>query len=361
MVAATHGPLAGLRIVELDMPGTVLFTGMLLADLGCDVIRIRRPGSEGSAVAAPLYRGRSEVLLDLSQAAGREQALSLIAEADGVIEGYRPGVAEQVGLDPARCLALNPRLVYARTSGWGREGPLAGTPGNDINHLALSGALHAIGPAAAPVPPLNLIGEYAGGALHLALGLVSAILAAQATGRGQVIEAAQADGVASMMTLYYALHAAGRWADARTANMVDGGAPYYRCYACADGRHVAVGALEPASFRALCAGLGIAAAKFDQFDRACWPALTEEFAAAFASRGRDEWAALFEGGEGCVTPVLSLTEAPLHPHNRARGTFTAVGETVQPMPAPRFSGTPAEALPAVEESVAEVLARWGGE
>jgi len=361
MVAATHGPLAGLRIIELDMPGSVLFAGMLLADLGCDVIRIRRPGSEGSALAAPLYRGRSEVSLDLSQAAGREQALSLIAEADGVIEGYRPGVAEQVGLDPARCLALNPRLVYARTSGWGREGPLAGTPGNDINHLALSGALHAIGPAAAPVPPLNLIGEYAGGSLFLALGLVSAILAAQATGRGQVIEAAQVDGTASMMSLYYALHASGRWSDVRAANMVDGGAPYYRCYACADGRHVAVGALDPQAFRALCTGLGIAAEKFDQFDRSCWPALTEELAAAFASRGRDEWAALFEGGEGCVTPVLSLTEAPLHPHNRARRTFAASGGQMQPMPAPRFSATPTEVVPAVEENVAEVLARWNGE
>jgi len=359
MVAATHGPLAGLRIVELDMPGTVLFTGMLLADLGCDVIRIRRPGSEGSAVAAPLYRGRSQVLLDLSQAAGREQALSLIAEADGVIEGYRPGVAEQIGLDPARCLALNPRLVYARTSGWGREGPLAGTAGNDINHLALSGALHAIGPAAAPVPPLNLIGEYAGGALYLALGLVSGILAAQATGRGQVIEAAQIDGTASMMSLYYALHASGRWVDARTANMVDGGAPYYRCYACADGRHVAVGALEPQAFRALCAGLGIAPDRFDPYDRGAWPALTEVLAAAFASRGRDEWAALFETGEGCVTPVLSLAEAPLHPHNRARGTFAALENGAQPVPTPRFSATPAETLPPIDESVEDVLGRWG--
>jgi alpha-methylacyl-CoA racemase len=176
-----------------------------------------------------------------------------------------------------------------------------------------------------------------------------------------VIEAAQVDGTASMMSLYYALHASGRWSDVRAANMVDGGAPYYRCYACADGRHVAVGALDPQAFRALCAGLGIAAEKFDQFDRSCWPAMTEELAAAFASRGRDEWAALFEGGEGCVTPVLSLTEAPLHPHNRARGTFAASGGTVQPMPAPRFSGTPAEVAPAVEESVAEVLRRWGGE
>jgi len=358
MVAATHGPLAGLRIVEFDTPGAVLFTGMLLADLGCDVVRILRPGHEGSGVAASLYRGRSQIALDLAQAAGREQALSLIAEADGVIEGYRPGIAEQVGLDPARCLALNPRLVYARTSGWGREGPLAGAPGNDINHLALSGALHAIGPAPGPVPPLNLIGEYAGGGLYLALGLVSAILAAQATGKGQVIEAAQLDGAASMMTLYYALHGAGRWADARAANMIDGGAPYYRCYACADGRHVAVGALEPQAFRALCSGLGMVADRFDPYDRASWPALGEALAAAFASRGRDEWAKLFEDGEACVTPVLSLTEAPLHPHNRARGAFTAQAGVMQPVPAPRFSATPAEAIPATDESVADILARW---
>jgi alpha-methylacyl-CoA racemase len=357
MVAATHGPLAGLRIVELDMPGAVLFTGMLLADLGCDVVRIRRPGSEGSGLTAPLYRGRSQLTLDLSQAAGREQALSLIAEADAVIEGYRPGVAEQIGLDPARCLALNPRLVYARSSGWGREGPLAGTPGNDINHLALSGALHMIGPAAAPVPPLNLVGEYAGGALYLALGLVSAILSAQATGRGQVIEATQLDGAASMLSPYYALHAAGRWVDARTANMTDGGAPYYRCYACADGRHVAVGALEPQAFRALCSGLGIAADRFEQYDRASWPAMTEAFAAAFASRGRDEWAALFATGEGCVTPVLSLAEAPLHPHNRARGTFDGA---TQPVPTPRFSATPAKALSPADESLEDVLGRWTG-
>jgi alpha-methylacyl-CoA racemase len=358
MVAATHGPLAGLRIVEFDTPGAVLFAGMLLADLGCDVVRIVRPGQEASGVAASLYRGRSQVALDLAQAAGREQALSLIAEADGVIEGYRPGIAEQVGLDPARCLALNPRLVYARTSGWGREGPLAGAPGNDINHLALSGALHAIGPAPGPVPPLNLIGEYAGGGLYLALGLVSAILAAQATGKGQVIEAAQLDGAASIMTLYYALHGAGRWADARAANMIDGGAPYYRCYACADGRHVAVGALEPQAFRALCAGLGIAADRFDPYDRACWPALGEALASAFASRGRDEWARLFEDGEACVTPVLSLTEAPLHPHNRARGAFSAQAGVMQPVPAPRFSATPAVAIPAIDERLADILDRW---
>ncbi len=358
MVATTHGPLAGVRIVELDTPGPVLFAGMLLADLGCDVVRIRPEGLDGSSIVPLLYRGRSEVSLDLSTAAGRERALALIARADGVIEGYRPGVAEQIGLDPARCLAANPGLVYARTSGWGREGPLAGKPGNDINHLALSGALHAIGSAATPMPPLNLVGEYAGGALFLALGLVSAILAAQATGRGQVIEAAQVDGAAALMTLYYGLHDAGRWADARASNLVDGGAPFYRCYACADGRHVAVGALDPPAFAALCRGLGIDGSRFDQLDRSCWPALGEATAAAFATRPRDEWAALFGDGEACVTPVLSLTEAPLHPHNRARGTFAAVAGAMQPSPAPRFSATPAEPAAAEGASVEEILARW---
>ena len=361
MVAATHGPLAGVRIVELDMPGAVLLTGMLLADLGCDVVRIRRAGPDGSAVVPMLYRGRSEVELDLTSTAGRERALALIAQADGVIEGYRPGIAEQIGLDPARCLAANPRLVYARTSGWGRDGPLAGAAGNDINHLALTGALHAIGPAAAPVPPLNLLGEYAGGALFLALGLVSAILAAQATGQGQVIEAAQIDGAAALMTVYYGLHANGRWGDARTANLTDGGAPFYRCYACADGRHVAVGALDPPAFEALCRGLGLAPERYPQYDRACWGPMGDALAEAFASRSRDEWAALFEGGDACVTPVLSLTEAPLHPHNRARATFDAPAGTIQPMPAPRFSATPARPIDAEPSAVEEVLARWGGD
>lgn len=359
MVATSHGPLAGVRIVELDVPGPVSLAAMLLADMGCDVVRIRRPAADASAVAPILYRGRSEVALDLTSITDREQALAIIALADGVIEGFRPGIAEQLGLDPARCLAANPRLVYARTSGWGREGPLGGTPGTDINHLALAGALHAIGPAAGPVPPLNLIGEYAGGATFLALGLVAGILAAQATGRGQVIEAAQTDGAAALMTLYYALHGAGRWADARQANLIDGGAPFYRCYACADGRHVAVGALDPGAFRALWEGLGLPGERVSQFDRAGWPAMAEAMAGAFATRGRDEWAAQFEGTEACVTPVLSLAEAPLHPHNRARDTFAAPAGTMQPMPAPRFSATPAQVTPQEDASVAEILERWG--
>jgi len=343
--------------VEFDTAGPVPYVGMLLADLGCDVVRIRRAQPDGSAIAPALYRGRSEVVLDITKVADREKALLLIAGADGVIEGFRRGLAEQLGLDAARCLAANPRLVYGKVSGWGLDGPLSGGAGNDINHLALSGALHAIGPAAGPVLPLNLVGEYAGGALFLALGMVAAILRAQATGEGQVIDAAQVDGVASMMTLYYALHGAGRWADARASNLIDGGAPFYRCYACADGRHVAVGALEPPYFEVLCAELGLAG-RFQQYDRACWAEMGEAFAEAFATRTRDDWAALLEGKDACITAVLSLAEAPLHPHNVTRGMFLSVGGAVQPAPAPRFSGSPSEALPPQSETAEDVLERW---
>lgn len=359
MVDASHGPLAGVRIVEIDSPGSVPFACMLLADLGCDVVRIRRPSPDGSAVAPSMFRGRSDVSLDLTLVADRERAIAMIALADGVVEGFRANVAEQLGLDPARCLAANPRLVYGRVSGWGRDGPLTGTAGNDINRLALTGALHALGPASGPVPPLNLLGEYAGGSLFLALGMVAAILRAQATGQGQVVEAAQVDGVSAMMTLCYALHAGGRWADARASNLVDGGAPFYRCYACADGRHVAVGALEPPFFAALCEGLGIPPGRFRPYDRSCWNEMTEAFSQAFATRTRDDWTRVFEGKEACVTPVLSLAEAPLHPHNRARETFAAPGGVMQPMPAPRFSGSPTMVTPSESTTVEDVLERWG--
>ena len=354
-----HGPLAGVRIVELDAAGPIPFACMLLADLGCDVVRIKRNGPDGSTIAPLLYRGRSEIALDLTNVADRERLLSLIAEADGVLEGFKLGVAEELGIDPVRCLALNPRLVYGRISGWGREGPLSGAPGNDINHLAITGALHAIGTPAAPVMPLNLLGEYTG-ALFLALGMVSGILSAQATGNGQVVEAAQVDATASLMSLYYALHGAGRWADLRASNLIDGGAPFYRCYACADGRHVAVGALEPAYYEALCQGLGIDPNQYKQYDRASWIAMGEAFAQAFATRTRDDWIALFEGKPACVTPVLSMAEAPQHPHNMARETFASPTGIPQPMPAPRFSESPAVAVKQETTTVEAVLERWGG-
>lgn len=358
MVDSVHGPLAGVRIVEFDTAGPLPLAGMILADMGCDVVRIRRAGTDGSSIAPLLYRGRSEVTLDLTLVADREKALMLVAEADGVLEGFRHGIADQLGIDPARCIAANPRLVYARVSGWGQDGPLAGTNGNDINHLALTGALHTIGPAAAPVVPLNLIGEYGGGAMFAALGLVAGILSAQATGRGQVIDVAQTDGVASLMSLYYALHGAGRWADSRASNLIDGGSPFYRCYACADGRHIAVGALEPPCFTALCEGLGIETSRFTQYDRASWLDMADVFAEAFATRTRDDWAEQFEGRDACVTPVLSLAEAPHHPHNQARETFASPGGVIQPMPAPRFSETPGQAVSQETATVEDILARW---
>lgn len=358
MAEARHGPLAGVRILELETSHTVPLTGMLLADLGCDVVRVRRSGTDGGTVVPLLYRGRSEMTLDLADAKGRDAAMALIARADGLIEGFAPGAAESMGLGPEPCLSRNPRLVYGRMSGWGREGPLAGRSGNDINHLALVGALHAIGPAELPVPPLGLVGEFSG-AMLLALGMVSAILASQATGQGQVVDVAQIDGAATMMTLYYALFGAGRWMDARASNLTDGAAPFYRCYVCADGRHVAVGALDPGEFTALCLGLGLRAQQFRQYDRQGWPEMAATFAHTFARRTRDEWARHFEGLDASVTPVLSLAEAPAHPHNRAHGTFGTPLGPLQPMPAPRFSATPLEAMPQEASTVAEVLERWG--
>lgn len=358
MAGSTHGPLAGVRIIEFDAMGAVPFACLILADFGCDIVRIRRSARDGSVVVPQLFRGRSEVTLDLETAEGRDAALALIAEADAVIEGSRAGAMEAIGLGPEACLARNPRLVYARSTGWGQSGELAGTAGNDINYLALSGVLHAFGPAEAPVPPLNLIGEYASGALMLALGTVSAVLSAQATGRGQVIDAAICDGSALLMSLCYALHGAGRWADARASNLVDGGAPFYRTYRCADGRHIAVGAIEPPCYAALCAGLGIPEFRYPQYDRACWAAMAREFSERFASRTRDQWAAAFRGTMACVTPVLALAEAPRDPHHVSRRAFLSEGGAPQPAPAPRFSASPAERTPAVEESAEAVLARW---
>jgi len=359
MVQTSHGPLAGVRIVEFDSNANVPLTGMLLADLGCDVVRIRRPGPDGGAVVPLIYRGRSEIMLDLNEPDARAQALELIALADGVVEGFAPGTLDSIGLGPARCLAANPRLVYGRMSGWGQTGPLSTSAGNDINHLALTGALHAIGTAAAPVPPLGMVSEFSGGALFMVLGLVSGILASQATGRGQVIDGAQSEGVAVMMTLYYSLFGAGRWADRRAANLTDGGAPFYRCYACRDGRHVAVGALEPAEFTSLCQGLKIRQSRFQQYDRRGWDEMAAAFADIFATRTRDDWAEHFLDRGACVTPVLSLAEAPNHPHNRARASFGTPLGPLQPMPAPRFSETPLQVVPQEEASVHEVLARWG--
>ncbi len=356
----TGGPLAGVRVVEFDAIGPVPLAAMILADFGCEVVRIMRAGRSASPSAdGPILgRGRRNLALDLKAPADRDVALAIVARADVVLEGSRPGVMERLGLGPDTCLAANPRLVYGRMTGWGQTGPLAQTAGHDINYIALTGALHAIGGVDRPIPPLNLVGDYGGGTMLLALGVVSALVSARTTGRGQVVDAAMTDGSALLMSMFYAMHAAGFWRDARAANLLDGGAPFYRTYACADGGHVAVGAIEPPLFAALLAGLGLDATGIDQHDRSAWPTLAGRLAARFAERSRDDWAAVFAGTDACVTPVLSLAEAPDHPHNRARATFAAPAGPEQPMPAPRFSATPAVPVPAETIDAAAILKAW---
>lgn len=353
-----QGPLTGVRIVEMDAIGPVPFAGMLLADLGCEVVRVCPPGMGASAIVPSMYRGRQDVTLDLRHPAAIHELLELIAQADGLIEGMQPGSMEALGLGPGRCLTRNPRLVYGRASAWGQDGPLAGRPGNDINVLALTGALHAIGTAQTPVAPLNLLGDHAGCALFLALGMVAAILGAQATGQGRVVDAAAIDGVGAMMALTHSLFASGRWLDQRAANLVDGGAPFYRCYVCADGGHVAVGAIEPPYFDILCAGLGFGAGSFAQFDRAGWPRMAEQFAERFATRTRDEWAGYFRDSEGCVTPVLSLAEAARHPHVLARRPIAAGPDGAAS--APHFDPRATVAPPSTTAEIGDLLARWNG-
>ncbi|MGA1798616.1 CaiB/BaiF CoA-transferase family protein [Sphingomonas sp. 4RDLI-65] len=354
------GPLAGVRVVEFDAIGPVPLAAMILADFGCDIVRIGRAGRppSPSADGPILGRGRRSISLDLKTQPDRDTALAIVARADVVLEGNRPGVMERLGLGPDACLAANPKLVYGRMTGWGQTGPLAQTAGHDINYIALTGVLHAIGGADRPVPPLNLVGDYGGGTMLLALGVVAALVSARTTGRGQVVDAAMTDGSALLMTMFYTMHAAGLWRDAREANLLDGGAPFYRTYACADGGHVAVGAIEPAFFAALLAGLGLDAAGIDQGDRSAWPDLASRFAARFAERSRDDWADVFAGTDACVTPVLSLAEAPDHAHNRARATFAAPSGPMQPMPAPRFSVTPATVTASEATDADAILKAW---
>jgi alpha-methylacyl-CoA racemase len=339
-------PLAGLRIIELDGLGPVTFTGMVLADMGAEVLRLTRGGNAPAAVfdevgGEVLHRGRTAVPVDLKSPEDRDKVLALVESADALIEGFRPGVMERLGLGPEACAARNPRLVYGRVTGWGQTGPMADQVGHDINYIALSGALHPMGAGdQPPPPPLNLVGDYGGGAMMLVSGVLAGLLEAKTTGRGRVVDAAMTDGSALLTSLFHALRARGLWSDQRGANLLDGGAPFYRCYACRDGGFVAVGALEPRFYAALINGLGLTPDEAPQFDRDGWPALQDRFAALFAVRDRDDWAAHFAGTEACVTPVLTLGEAAEHPHNRARGTFVEAG-VVQPAPAPRFGEKPA--------------------
>jgi alpha-methylacyl-CoA racemase len=360
------GPLVGIRIVEFESIGPGPYGGMLLADLGAGVLRIARPSVERGALIADIgggvmHRGRRAITLDLKAAADLDMARRLIRRADGLIEGLRPGVMEKLGLGPEDALALNPKLVYGRVTGWGQQGPLARTAGHDINYIALSGALAAMGPAdAPPSPPLNLVGDFGGGGLFLAFGMLAALIEAGRTGLGQVVDSAMLDGAASQMAMLYAWRAAGTWTDQRGANLLDGGAPFYRCYECADGQFVAVGAIEPQFFAALMTGLGLEAEGWDQNDRSAWPGMAVRIAQVFATGRRDDWAARFEATDACVSPVLGMAEAPRHPHNRARGTFT--GPPDQPAPGPRFSNHPGQLRNCATRADAEredVLADWG--
>ena len=354
------GPLAGVRIVEFDGLGPVTLAGMMLADMGAEVLRLKRPA--GAAVAFEevggtiLHRGRTAVEVDLKSAADLETVRGLIAGADALIEGFRPGVMERLGLGPDVCRALNRRLVYGRITGWGQTGPLADQVGHDLNYLGLTGALHAMGSAdRPPSPPLNLVADYGGGAMLQVSGVLAAVIGARSSGEGRVVDAAMTDGIGVLSSLFHALAARGLWSPARESNLLDGGAPFYRCYACADGGFVAVAALEPRFFAALLAGLGIDAAEVNQYDRDRWPALQARFERLFAARDRDAWAAHFGGTEACVTPVLTFAEARDHPQATERQAFMPEGA---PAPAPRFDGEGADPQPTSVISLPEAVARW---
>jgi alpha-methylacyl-CoA racemase len=358
------GPLAGVRVVELTGIGPGPFCAMLLADLGAEVLRVDRPAASRPGWPAVLARGRRSVAVDLKHPDGAGVVLDLVASAAALVEGFRPGVAERLGIGPDACLARNPRLVYGRVTGWGQEGPWRLAAGHDIDYVALAGALHPVGPAGGPpVPPLNLVGDFGGGGMLLALGVVAALLETGRSGAGQVVDAAMVDGAALLTTQFHELLAAGLWREERGANLLDGGAPFYGVYQTADGRHLAVGALEPQFYAELLRRLGLDAGDLpDQLDRDGWPLLRERLAALFRTRTRDEWCELLAGTDACVAPVLGLGEAPAHPHNRARGTFVDVGGVVQPAPAPRFSRTPCDPpSPAARpgEHTDQALTDWG--
>ncbi|MFA5913003.1 MAG: CaiB/BaiF CoA-transferase family protein [Burkholderiales bacterium] len=363
------GPLTGVKVLEIAGIGPGPFCGMLLADMGADVLRVDRlQANDLGLPVEPKYdimsRGRRSIALDLKQAAAIETVLEIAARADALIEGFRPGVTERLGLGPEACLARNPRLVYGRITGWGQDGPLAQAAGHDINYIALSGALHAIGrKGEAPLPPLNLVGDFGGGGMYLAFGIACALFEARASGKGQVIDAAMSEGAASLMAMFYGRMAAGHWRDQRGVNVLDTGAPWYDVYETADGKHVAIGSIEGRFYAELLARLGLdAAALPGQFEFARWPELRAAFAAAFKKKTREEWCRDMEGTDVCFAPVLSLTEAPQHAHNRARGAFVEIEGVTQPAPAPRYSRTPgavARSAPQRGEGGAQALADWG--
>jgi alpha-methylacyl-CoA racemase len=363
------GVLSGYRIIELAGIGPAPMCAMLLSDMGADVIRIDRLADAGLGIAMEtkyslLNRGRRSIALDLKRPEATETVLRLVGKADALIEGFRPGVMERLGLGPDVCLASNPRLVYGRMTGWGQEGPLAQAAGHDINYIALAGALYCIGrKGEAPVPPLNLVGDFGGGALYLALGVVAGLLEAQKSGKGQVVDAAMVDGVASLMTAIYGMRGSGIWSNERGENILDTGAHYYEVYETKDGKHVAIGSIETKFYEELLQRSGLKGEELPrQNDRPSWPRMKERLKSLFLTKTRDEWCKIMEGTDICFAPVLSMDEAPAHPHNRHRATFVERGGVVQPAPAPRFSRTPSEIQcpPAAPgQHTEEALRAWG--
>ena len=339
------GPLKGVRIVEMSGLGPAPFACMMLADLGAEVIcvdRLTAADAHGPVEADIFRRGKRSMALDLKQPSALQAVLRLIDSADVVVEGFRPGVMERLGLGPDVCLSRNPRLVYGRMTGWGQSGPMAAAAGHDINYIALSGALHAIGTIEQPIAPLNLVGDFGGGGMLLAVGVLSAVLSARATGKGQVVDAAMTDGSALLMSMIYGWKAAGQWVDRRGVNMLDGGAHFYGTYQCSDGKWIAVGSIEPQFYALLVEKAGLQGVDLAaQRDCATWPQMRARLAEVFARRTRAQWCDLMEGSDVCFSPVLTMTEAPHHPHNAARQTFVEVQGVTQPAPAPRFSETPA--------------------
>lgn len=364
MSGAAPGPLAGVRVVELGGIGPAPFAAVQLAEMGADVVRVDRPGAPSDVDSSGgLRRSRPSIAVDLKHPDGVAVVRRLLADADVLLEGYRPGVLERLGLAPEDLLAANPRLVVGRMTGWGQDGPWAPRAGHDITYAALSGTLHAVGGEDRPVAPVPVLADFAGGSMYLVTGVLAALVSRGTTGRGQVVDAAMVDGAAHLLTLVHTMLGAGAWEDRRRANVLDGGAPFYDVYECADGRFVAVGALEPQFWAELVQRLGVEV-EGAQYDRSTWPAQRSAFTAAFAARSRDEWAAHFEGSDACVAPVLSLEEAHRHPHHVARGSFVpgpVAGRPV-PRPTPRFSATPLAAPgpePAPGGQTREYLAAQG--
>jgi len=363
------GPLAGIRVLEFEAIGPGPFAGMLLADLGADVLVVDRPADSNLGLKRErwydvMMRGKRSVTLDLKSSGAKEAALALLEKADALIEGFRPGVMERLGLGPEAALARNPRLVYGRMTGWGQDGPLAASAGHDINYIALAGVLHAFGRhGTAPVPPLNLIGDFGGGGMLLALGIACALLEAGRSGKGQVVDAAMVEGASLLAAMFSGFLAAKSWSEERGVNILDTGAPWYDVYETADGKYVAIGAIEAKFYDELLSRLNLKGRNLpDQYERARWPEMREVFRRTFKSRTREEWCRVFEGSDACFAPVLTFSESRRHPHNAARASHVEVGGVAQPAPAPRFSRTPGAVRrtpPERGEGALAALADWG--